>query len=102
MRWGHAPELNPAPICPEPRADHRRQSRLSTMTADKHFIVDRHPAHEQVAIGRGFSGHGYTSAPVIGEILADIMAMGATDHPTSFLPLHRFLGMSANARQKHP
>ncbi|HKG27208.1 MAG TPA: FAD-dependent oxidoreductase, partial [Thermomicrobiales bacterium] len=75
---------------------------LYTMTPDKHFIVDLHPEHSQVAIACGFSGHGYKFAPVMGEILADIAMTGATDHPTSFLSMDRFLGVSAGARQAQP
>jgi sarcosine oxidase len=62
------------------------------MTPDKHFIVDRHPEHEQVAIACGFSGHGYKFAPVIGEILADLAMKGQTTHPIGFLGAGRFLG----------
>ncbi|HEY7034972.1 MAG TPA: N-methyl-L-tryptophan oxidase [Thermomicrobiales bacterium] len=73
---------------------------LYTMTPDKHFIVDRHPEHPQVAIACGFSGHGYKFAPVIGEILADITTTGATDHPTRFLSVNRFLGVVAKTGQE--
>ena len=64
---------------------------LYTMTPDKHFIVDRHPEYEQVAIACGFSGHGYKFAPVIGEILADLAMEGRTAHPAGFLEAGRFL-----------
>ncbi len=43
-----------------------------TLTPDEHFVVDRHPGHDNVAIGCGFSGHGFKFAPVIGELLADL------------------------------
>jgi sarcosine oxidase len=65
---------------------------LYTMTPDKHFIVDRHPAHQRVAIACGFSGHGYKFAPVIGEALADLATEGRTEHPIGFLGVGRFLG----------
>ncbi|HMO90960.1 MAG TPA: N-methyl-L-tryptophan oxidase [Pirellulaceae bacterium] len=42
---------------------------MYTMSPDKHFIVDRHPHHQNIAIGAGFSGHGFKFAPVIGEQL---------------------------------
>lgn len=64
---------------------------LYTMTPDKHFIVDHHPAHSQITIACGFSGHGYKFAPVIGEILADLTLNGQTDHPIGFLAASRFL-----------
>ena len=47
---------------------------LYAMTPDTDFIVDRHPALPQVAIGAGFSGHGFKFAPAIGELLADLVA----------------------------
>ena len=46
---------------------------LYGMTPDTDFIVDRHPEFPQVAIGAGFSGHGFKFAPAIGELLADMV-----------------------------
>lgn len=46
---------------------------LYGMTPDTDFIVDRHPAFPQVAIGAGFSGHGFKFAPAIGELLAELV-----------------------------
>jgi monomeric sarcosine oxidase len=47
---------------------------LYAMTPDTDFIVDRHPALPQVAIGAGFSGHGFKFAPAIGELLAKLVS----------------------------
>jgi sarcosine oxidase len=44
-----------------------------TNTPDEHFWIDRHPDHPQVLIASPCSGHGFKFAPVIGEILADIV-----------------------------
>ncbi|MCX7622475.1 MAG: N-methyl-L-tryptophan oxidase [Thermomicrobium sp.] len=63
---------------------------LYTMTPDAHFIVDRHPVWAQVAIGCGFSGHGFKFAPVIGEALADLALAGESHLPIGFLGLARF------------
>jgi sarcosine oxidase len=52
---------------------------LYAMTPDTDFIVDRHPALPQVAIGAGFSGHGFKFAPAIGEILADLVVDPAAE-----------------------
>lgn len=60
---------------------------LYTMSADGHFIVDRHPAHANVVLACGFSGHGFKFAPVIGEALADLVLDGATRLPIEFLGL---------------
>ncbi len=42
-------------------------------TPDSHFIIDRHPAMENVWIVGGGSGHGFKHGPAIGEILADLI-----------------------------
>jgi glycine/D-amino acid oxidase-like deaminating enzyme len=60
------------------------------MTADEHFLVDRHPRHPNVVLAGGFSGHGFKFSSVIGEILADLTLDGATKHPIGFLGLGRF------------
>ncbi|HWE96936.1 MAG TPA: N-methyl-L-tryptophan oxidase [Tepidisphaeraceae bacterium] len=63
---------------------------LYTNTPDGHFILDRHPAHDNVTIACGFSGHGFKFASVIGEILADLAIDGSTKLPVSFLAMRRF------------
>lgn len=63
---------------------------MYTITPDLHFILDQHPDFPHVSYGCGFSGHGYKFASVIGEILADLSADGATDHPIGFLSAGRF------------
>lgn len=61
-----------------------------TLTPDRHFILDRHPAHDRVAIAAGFSGHGFKFASVVGEIMADLIETGATRYPIDMFRLHRF------------
>ncbi len=63
---------------------------LYTMSPDGHFLVGLHPAHPQVAVAAGFSGHGFKFASVIGEVLADLALDGATRHPIGFLAPSRF------------
>src|SRR5205823_2328263 len=63
---------------------------MYTMTPDHHFILDRHPRHERVVYGCGFSGHGFKFASVIGEVLADLAIDGRTRHPIDFLSAARF------------
>jgi len=58
---------------------------LYTMSRDQHFIVDRHPAHGNVILACGFSGHGFKFASVIGEALADLALTGASSLPVGFL-----------------
>ena len=68
----------------------RRMTCMCTYTVDRHFVVDRHPDHEQVLFGGGFSGRGYKFAPVIRQILADPAADGRTGHDIAFLRANRF------------
>ncbi|MBW3634070.1 MAG: N-methyl-L-tryptophan oxidase [Chloroflexi bacterium] len=68
----------------------RRMTCMCTYTVDGNFIIDRHPAHDQVSIACGFSGRGYKFAPVVGEILADLALLGATAHEIGFLSARRF------------
>ena len=63
---------------------------MYTLTPDRHFVIDRHPRHEQVAYCCGFSGHGFKFASVIGEIMADLATDSATRHPIGFLSSSRF------------
>ena len=58
---------------------------MYTLTPDRHFVVDRHPDHEHVSFGAGFSGHGFKFTPVIGEVLVDLAIEGRTTHPIEFL-----------------
>jgi sarcosine oxidase len=58
---------------------------LYTMSADSNFVLGLHPAHANVAIACGFSGHGFKFAPVIGEALADLASEGSTKLPIGFL-----------------
>jgi glycine/D-amino acid oxidase-like deaminating enzyme len=60
------------------------------MTPDEDFIVELHPRHSQVAIACGFSGRGYKFAPTVGEIMADLVLSGRTDHDIAFLSSSRF------------
>ncbi|HET9024727.1 MAG TPA: N-methyl-L-tryptophan oxidase [Burkholderiaceae bacterium] len=46
---------------------------LYTNTPDEHFLIDRLPGHSNVLVASPCSGHGFKFAPVIGEILADLV-----------------------------
>jgi sarcosine oxidase len=66
------------------------RSCMFTNTPDEHFILDRHPAHEQVVLVSPCSGHGYKFCSVIGEIIADLASGdGTTRHDIGFLSLSR-------------
>jgi sarcosine oxidase len=50
-----------------------------TLTRDRHFVIDRHPEFANVAVAAGFSGHGFKFAPVVGEMLADLVEAGVVE-----------------------
>jgi sarcosine oxidase len=62
---------------------------LYTLSPDRHFVIDVHPAHPNVAVAAGFSGHGFKFAPVVGEILADLAETGRTELPTALFHFAR-------------
>lgn len=68
----------------------RRSVCFYTMTPDEHFLVDRHPRHENVFFVAGLSGHGFKFTSVLGEALADLAADGKTKLPIGFLGMRRF------------
>jgi sarcosine oxidase len=61
-----------------------------TLTPDRHFVIDRHPAHAAVAVAAGFSGHGFKFASAVGEVLADLAEKGQTDLPIDLFRAGRF------------
>jgi sarcosine oxidase len=70
-----------------PAADGPRQDAsvcIYTLTPDRHFVIDRLPEHENVAVACGFSGHGFKFAPVVGEMLADLVDDRAERGPQLF------------------
>jgi glycine/D-amino acid oxidase-like deaminating enzyme len=70
---------------------------LYAMTPDTDFIVDRHPDLRRVAIGAGFSGHGFKFAPAIGELLAELIVdPGAETIPRLRLSRFERAGMAGS------
>lgn len=63
---------------------------IYTLTPDRHFVIDQHPNHANVALAAGFSGHGFKFAPVVGEILADLADNGRTEWPIGMFGIRRF------------
>jgi sarcosine oxidase len=68
---------------------------LFTNSPDRHFILDLHPEHPEVAIAAGFSGHGYKFCSVIGEVMADLAQRGETGHDVEFFRMRRFQGVKS-------
>jgi sarcosine oxidase len=56
------------------------QTCLYTMTPDQTFIIDRMAEAPRVVIASPCSGHGFKFAPVVGEIVADLVTGGSTPH----------------------
>jgi sarcosine oxidase len=63
---------------------------LFTNSPDHHFILDRHPAHPEVTLAAGFSGHGYKFCSVVGEVMAELALDGRSRHDIEFFRLSRF------------
>jgi len=63
---------------------------LYSMTPDGDFLLDRLPGAPQVIVASPCSGHGFKFAPVIGEIVADLVVDGATRRDIERFPLRRF------------
>ena len=63
---------------------------MYTVTPDRHFVIDVHPAHPQVSVACGFSGHGFKFAPTVGEVLADLAEQGTTRHEIGMFSAKRF------------
>src|SRR5262249_14712930 len=61
-----------------------------TMTPDGDFILDRLPGAANIIVASPCSGHGFKFAPVIGEIVADLVTRGDTSHHISRFRLARF------------
>jgi sarcosine oxidase len=68
----------------------RGQVCMYTVTPDKHFVIDVHPAQPRVSVACGFSGHGFKFAPTVGEILADLAEEGRTRHEIGMFSARRF------------
>jgi sarcosine oxidase len=63
---------------------------MYTNTPDLHFVIARHPRHDRVVVACGFSGHGFKFAPVVGEIITDLVTEGRTRHPIELFDPMRF------------
>jgi len=66
------------------------QACLYTMTPDETFIIDRMAGFPHIIIASPCCGHGFKFSPVVGEILADLVTRGTTDHAIGQFRLQRF------------
>jgi sarcosine oxidase len=67
---------------------------LYTNTPDETFVIDRHPVAPGVAFASACSGHGFKFAPLIGEILADLVTDGRTAWDIDAFRADRFASRS--------
>ena len=82
-----------APLFPDLGDRHVRSAQCwYTLTPDEHFVVGAHPASSRVLVACGFSGHGFKFTPVLGEVLADLVADGSTSFDLSLFDPLRFAG----------
>jgi len=63
---------------------------LYTVTPDENFVLDKHPKFENIAIGAGFSGHGFKFAAVVGEILGSFLLKKPLPFDLSMFKIDRF------------
>lgn len=78
----HLPGLRPDPV--------RGIVCLYTNTPDGHFVVGPLPDRPNVTLVSACSGHGYKFAPVLGQVAADLVLDGRTDHPIALFDPTRF------------
>jgi len=64
---------------------------MYTNTPDRHFVIDRHPYHEQVVIASACSGHGFKFASATGELIAQLALDGRTELDLAPFSLQRLL-----------
>jgi glycine/D-amino acid oxidase-like deaminating enzyme len=63
---------------------------MYTVSPDHQFVIDVHPAHPQVCVACGFSGHGFKFASSVGDVLADLADSGTTKHGIGLFSAKRF------------
>ncbi|KAI6658062.1 Peroxisomal sarcosine oxidase [Oopsacas minuta] len=63
---------------------------IYTMTPDSNSIIDQHPIHSNIYICCGFSGHGFKLAPVIGQLMSDMLYGTETKFDLKHFSLKRF------------
>lgn len=68
---------------------------LYTNTPDNHFVIDRHPSHENVLLVSACSGHGFKFATALAEVTADLAMEGVAAFDVSAFTVDRLLDGSA-------
>ena len=68
---------------------------------DNHFIIDRHPAAENVWIAGGGSGHGFKHGPAVGEMVAELLMKEKAPDPLFQLARFRKMAVSKTNHEGH-
>ncbi|HZZ37807.1 MAG TPA: N-methyl-L-tryptophan oxidase [Acidobacteriaceae bacterium] len=68
----------------------RAETCLYTMTPDEHFLIGPHPQNPAITLALGFSGHGFKFAPVIGELIGQLVTEGKTTQDIAMFSPARF------------
>lgn len=68
----------------------RAETCLYTMTPDENFILGLHPQHSAVTVALGFSGHGFKFAPVVGEVIGELVCDGRSRFDLAMFSPGRF------------
>jgi sarcosine oxidase len=79
----------------------RVSAHMDGYTPDGHALVGPMPGAPNLWLLGGFSGHGFKHAPVIGQVVTDLVRDGRTDLPITHLDPARYLSaepVSAPAR----
>ena len=63
-----------------------------TVTPDRGFIIDTHPAHDRVTVVSACSGHGFKHSAGIGEAVAQHLVEGCAQVDLAPFSLSRFGG----------
>ncbi len=64
---------------------------------DEHFVISLHPRHPDIAMAN-MAGHGFKFAPLVGEILAQLVTRGSTEYELTGFGVDRFFSSQAARR----
>ncbi|KAM9358617.1 peroxisomal sarcosine oxidase [Symphorus nematophorus] len=73
------------------------ESCMYTLTPDRHFVLDCHPAYSNIVIGAGFSGHGFKFGPIIGKLLSELCLGEVPSYDLTPFRVRRFHGKTKSA-----
>jgi sarcosine oxidase len=63
---------------------------MYALTPDRHFVISSHPREPRIMVAGGFSGHGFKFVPVVGEMVADLIAGERIPFDIDFFSATRF------------